>query len=226
MARKILFLDFGGCIDAPGIHPRSVYWNSFSSFYFSRGVDREAFQEAYSLADKQMMASGEATRLGLKEFNRHNIRLIDQNLNSTKSGIGELEALGDQMTLQISAWIKESRIHLQEIRKKTEMGVISNFTGNLSVILREFDLLPLFSSVTESFHAGVSKPDPAIFLSALKKHGLAPEQAAYVGDNLKNDINPARKMGFYTIHFLAKEDKQSDVADASIYSLGELSEFL
>lgn len=230
MAKKMLFLDFGGCIDAPGIHPRNVYWDHFSSFYLEKGIDRERFQEAYSKADLQMMTSGEAAAMGLGEFNRYNIGLIDQHFKSTKSGVSELENIADQMTRQISIWIKESRLHLREIRNKTEMGIISNFTGNLSVILKEFDLNSLFSSVTESFYERVSKPDPAIFLAALGKHGLSPDQAIYVGDNFKNDIQPAKELGFWTVHFMAKGETsgeaKSNLANAHIHSLGEIHSML
>ena len=46
-----------------------------------------------------------------------------------------------------------------------------------------------------SFETGHRKPEPEIFLDALDRVGLAPEQCLMVGDNLTADCIGARKVG-------------------------------
>ena len=93
-------------------------------------------------------------------------------------------------------YIAHSRTALEGL-KGYELGVISNFTGNLEVILREFALRDLFATVTESFYVGCSKPDPRIFRAALGSRD--PRKCLYIGDNPRNDIEPARALGMTTV---------------------------
>jgi putative hydrolase of the HAD superfamily len=191
MVRTILF-DFGGCLDAPGIHSRTLFWDAFLACGLSGPSGREAFQEAYSRADRRMMGNGEAVALAIAEFNRWNCRLIARDL-----GLDESLCLraGDVVTEQMRGFLAHSRSALEPLRGKYELGIISNFTGNLEVILREFELRDFFSSVTESYYAGASKPDARIFLAALSRQPNPPEQCLYVGDNPVNDIAPALALG-------------------------------
>lgn len=47
----------------------------------------------------------------------------------------------------------------------------------------------------------MAKPDPAIFLQAFTALGVSPSECIYVGDNRKNDIEPAEMLGMSVIHF-------------------------
>lgn len=46
---------------------------------------------------------------------------------------------------------------------------------------------------------GAEKPDPAFFERICSTLDLAPNQVAYVGDRLDNDILPARAVGLRTV---------------------------
>jgi len=183
-----LYFDFGGCIDAPGIHTRSLFWDAFLAE--GHQGERSAFQEAYTRADQRMMKSGEAKAMALAAFNRHNASLIAADL-----GVSARSA-GDRVTELMRGHIALSRAALTSLQGY-ELGIISNFTGNLEVILREFALRELFATVTESFYEGCAKPDPRIFLSALG--GRDPRHCLYIGDNPRNDIEPARALGMTTV---------------------------
>ena len=65
MAIRSLFFDFGGCIDAPGIHTRTLFWDAFRAAGLMPADQREVFQEAYTAADQRMMETGEAKAMGL-----------------------------------------------------------------------------------------------------------------------------------------------------------------
>jgi HAD superfamily hydrolase (TIGR01509 family) len=192
---ETVFLDFGGCIDAPGIHSRTLFWEAFLRAGLLPDGERAAFQEAYTQADQQMMASGEARSLGLKAFNRHNGSLIGKTMG-LKANAGANAS--DWVTGEMDRYLRESEPVLKELSERAPLAIISNFTGNLEVILEEYQLRRFFSSVSESFYVGSAKPDAKIFLTALAAQGKPAEACLYVGDNPKNDIEPALTLGFRT----------------------------
>lgn len=223
MGVKFVFLDFGGCIDAPGIHTRTLFWDAFRAEMNFPAEERARFQEAYTLADKRMMETGEAKALGLREFNRHNARLIAQ-ANAYLPSAGE--AAGDRVTRLMDGYLNESREVLTQLAKRVPLAVISNFTGNLEVIMDEFGLRPLFQSVTESFYAGASKPDPAIFRRALATQANEPGACVYVGDNPVNDIAPAKALGMKAVLIHPPGQRRECGADAYVETLRELARWV
>lgn len=55
-----------------------------------------------------------------------------------------------------------------------------------------------------SYRNGCAKPSPALFQKALRmlaNHGIAPQHVAFIGNDMRNDIRPARRAGFQTILF-------------------------
>jgi HAD superfamily hydrolase (TIGR01549 family) len=192
---KRIYFDFGGCLDAPGIHTRTLFWDAFQDEGLVHPDSRAEFQEAYTVADQRMMANGEAASLGLEEFNRHNAKLIAEfgGLDQQKCS-----KAGDRVTSLMRGYLEQSKAELAPFAENYSLSIISNFTGNLELILKEFGLRNFFSSVTESYYAGASKPDLRIFQTALGKHAERPEECMYVGDNPVNDIAPARQLGMKT----------------------------
>jgi HAD superfamily hydrolase (TIGR01509 family) len=220
MTLSFLFFDFGGCIDAPGIHTRTLFWEAFRAESMVPVGGREEFQEAYTRADQRMMETGEAKEMGLRAFNRHNAALIARDLGLD---LGKSIVASDRVSDAMVKYIANSREALLELAPDFHLGIISNFTGNLEVILREFGLRELFHSVTESFEVGHAKPDPRIFEAALATQSFPPEQCLYIGDNPKNDIDPAKKLGLTTV--LIGERRECG-ADGYVGDLRELPRWI
>ena len=76
-----------------------------------------------------------------------------------------------------------------------DLGIISNFDSRLYRVLVELNLGDYFSSITLSSEAGVAKPDPLIFATALEKHHCDSAQAWHVGDSRTEDVEGARAAG-------------------------------
>ena len=55
---------------------------------------------------------------------------------------------------RVKANLSVSRSVLTELRKKYRIGLVTNFYGNMSVVLDEFGLASLFDTVTESAVVG------------------------------------------------------------------------
>src|SRR6185436_15763539 len=62
------------------------------------------------------------------------------------------------------------------------MAVVSNANGTVRERLRLLGLGRFFPIVVDSHEENIEKPDPRVFLPALKALGVAPDRALYVGD--------------------------------------------
>jgi putative hydrolase of the HAD superfamily len=80
-------------------------------------------------------------------------------------------------------------------------GVISNSDGRLEWRLDEIGILDRFDFVIDSAIVGISKPDRRIFQDALKRSGLEPSEAVYVGDYYEVDVRGARAAGLSAVLF-------------------------
>lgn len=76
-------------------------------------------------------------------------------------------------------------------RKGIRVAVVSNSDGSVTESLGRAGLAELFEFVIDSHDVGASKPDPRIFEAALKRMGVAPSDAWYIGDSVFHDVNGA-----------------------------------
>ncbi len=92
-------------------------------------------------------------------------------------------------------------------------------------------LVPLLDSqaIFISDQVGISKPNPKLYSTALRKLGLEPAEVMYVGDNLAHDIAPPQTLGIHTtwIHRSAKPGQDMAIhADHSVADFRELAAIL
>jgi putative hydrolase of the HAD superfamily len=86
------------------------------------------------------------------------------------------------------------------LSNRYKLGVISNEASvSLRIMLCAAGIHKYFDIIIASEETGASKPDPEIFLSATKILKLKPEEIAYVGDELFNDIMPSEKLGMNAV---------------------------
>ena len=84
---------------------------------------------------------------------------------------------------------------LLQLKQKLRLGTISNGNGDLAAI----GLEQHFEVSLAACHFGRAKPDPAIFLAACAALGVAPQQAVYVGDDLRLDVAGAQGAGLRAV---------------------------
>ena len=75
------------------------------------------------------------------------------------------------------------------------LGVISNSHRSLDAFREHFQLDTMVTAAVSSAEHGYMKPHPSIFEAALTQAGVAPGEAAMVGDSLKADIEGAVAAG-------------------------------
>jgi len=79
------------------------------------------------------------------------------------------------------------------------LALLSNFDQRLRPLLRDLGLHPCFEAVTLPADAQAAKPDCRIFEVCLKRLGLPPHRAVYVGDHASHDVKAARAAGLHAI---------------------------
>jgi putative hydrolase of the HAD superfamily len=84
---------------------------------------------------------------------------------------------------------------LQTLRPHFELAVVSNFDGRLRMILEQLGVSQFFSHFFLSSELGADKPDPLIYLRAVKLSRLAPNEVLHVGDDPARDWEAAKAAG-------------------------------
>lgn len=114
-----------------------------------------------------------------------------------------------------------------------KLGIISNLVTSKEIPdwLEQDDLGKYFGAVLLSCVEGIRKPDPRISEKACELLGVRPENCAYIGDNLKRDVEGTRLAGFgmfilYTTPEKLAREKITDEnrPDAIIFDFAELGE--
>jgi HAD superfamily hydrolase (TIGR01549 family) len=111
------------------------------------------------------------------------------------------------------------------------VGVAGNQPPTAKAALESFGLDAHL--ITTSSELGVDKPSPDFFQKILELGGLRPEETAYVGDRVDNDVIPAQAAGMTAVFvergpFGRVHARRGDAAGADIFvkSLSELPDAL
>ena len=113
------------------------------------------------------------------------------------------------------------------------LGVITNAELGFQLSkIEAMGIAPRFEHVIASGEVGHPKPDARIFHAAVSRFGVAPEQAAYVGDRLHTDAIGAAEAGLLGVWLARREPSTAELSEAAaagvavIHSLAELPALL
>ena len=93
---------------------------------------------------------------------------------------------------------------LPHLAKLVKLGSLTNGAGDLEAI----GLAHHFEVSLSAHKIGKAKPDPHVFLLACEALKLQPEQVAYIGDDLRLDVEGAQKAGLTGI-WLNRQHQQA-----------------
>ncbi|WP_137288589.1 HAD family hydrolase [Natronorubrum halophilum] len=86
------------------------------------------------------------------------------------------------------------------------VGVISDVDDAAGKeMLEAFGVREHFDSITTSEAVGRTKPDPAMFETALEKAGVDPQRSLMIGDRYDHDVKGADEMGMRGVAFGAED---------------------
>lgn len=192
--RGYLF-DYGGTLDGEGWH----WFDRTVHLYRSAGCDlpEPLLKRAFYTAELIIAEEACRDRYRLRPLLERHVALQVAVLGDEARGVAS--AVVDGFCAMTEEGWQRSRESLSRLRDVARLGIISNFYGNLQVLLEEAGLSPFLDTVVESAHVGVEKPDPAIYRLAAERLGLPPGEIVMVGDNFDRDVRAARAAGLRAI---------------------------
>ncbi|HEX7975936.1 MAG TPA: HAD family phosphatase [Anaerolineales bacterium] len=111
---------------------------------------------------------------------------------------------GDRVDMELVEYIRL-------LRPRYSMAVLSNAWSDLRASMQnQWGIADAFDEIIISAEVGVAKPDPRIYQIAIKRLNVAPSEAVFVDDFLKN-VEAARATGLYGIQFMSPVQVRSDL---------------
>ena len=233
MEIKGIILDYGGTIDTNGDHWSRIIrdgWNKVGIV-----ANDALFREAYVYGEQELERS-------IQILPAHNFSdLLDIKIQLELQYLAQNghfpPAQVDVKAAEVASYCYEvakentskAKDVLVALSKQYPLVLVSNFYGNLDSVLKDFGLSDCFKKVIESAKVGVRKPSVAILEMGIKALGLKPEEVLVVGDSIKNDIDPAKKLGCQTLLLDGRkwEGEQLSATDINtIQSFDEILRFL
>ncbi|APX96761.1 HAD family hydrolase [Natronorubrum daqingense] len=91
-------------------------------------------------------------------------------------------------------------------RRDVHVGVLSDVDDDAGKqMLERFGVRESFDSITTSEEVGRTKPDPAMFETALEKAGAVPKRSLMIGDRYDHDVKGADEVGINGVAFGAED---------------------
>lgn len=199
---KGIIFDYGGTIDTNGIHWGELIWEQYrqAGAKISHELYREAYVHGERTLGKQRIIEPTDTFHRLLE-KKTAIQFDYLKANTAHDTL--TDTLQQQIVERCYTKAKETIAKNCEIVKavceKRRAVLVTNFYGNMPVVLKEFALDNIFGTIVESSIVGIRKPDPRIFSLGVEAMQLPPEEVVVIGDSYKKDIYPALSIGCKTV---------------------------
>jgi HAD superfamily hydrolase (TIGR01549 family) len=223
------------------------FYNTLASYYPLRedvyidashelGIEVEAKALFTSLAAADIFYRNENSRSPIdKKTVEEQISFYVEYITRILGGAGV--EIGRDAALQILAKIREYKWEfkvyddalstLQILKKRgLILGLISNVAQDMESTYTKLGLQQYLNFKVTSAEVGHDKPRPEIFLAALKKAAVKPEEALFVGDQYQIDIVGARGVGIKAL-LIDRNDYFPDITDCPrIRSLTEITKYV
>jgi putative hydrolase of the HAD superfamily len=172
---------------------------------FAKGlsVSREAIRRGYAKADILFNRANEDEPLSLRspqrrrDFFAEYEQLILETAEApvTRGLAGEIWDLAIAVPKQFTPF-EDTLPALDGLRKRGyRLGIITNLRADLVPLVKQAGLEDCLEFCVNSTLAGSEKPHPPIFLEALRRAKVAPEEVLHIGDQVRSDVAGARSMG-------------------------------
>jgi len=218
---KAVFIDMDGTL----VHmpPDFTPARFLQQVYYKLGfqVELARIERAYEAAEAwwQELFADDYTRWTRENFVEFNRRLL---LRLGLGRKGELTSLAERIQ---DHWERapeesgerlypEARAALEELKARgLSLGILSNRSlHTIRSSLRKHGISDYFQFLIspQAANAPKGKLDPAMWAYALKQAGVAPEEAAHIGDRYDHDVVGARAAGVLPI-LIDREEKHDEV---------------
>ncbi|WP_297066632.1 HAD family hydrolase [Thermococcus sp.] len=106
------------------------------------------------------------------------------------------------------------------------LAVVTSGPSYQRIKLQLTGLEKYFDAIVTREDVKAIKPEPRIFLHALEKLGVGPEEALYVGDSLSQDVYGAKHVGMTAVWINREGAEGYHMADYEIRTLHELRKIM
>ena len=199
---KGIIFDYGGTIDTNGIHWGEFIWEQ----YREAGVDitRDIYRQAYVhgerfLAKNPIIEPTDTFHTLLRKKIAIHFDFLREKLTEKRFSDETAIAIADGCYKKVKETMKTTCAIVGMLAKEYPLVLVTNFYGNMSVVLEEFNLSRYFKEIVESSVVGLRKPDPALFALGVDALGLNPQEIVVVGDSYRKDIFPSSTLGCKTV---------------------------
>lgn len=115
---------------------------------------------------------------------------------------------------------------LDHLIPRYKLHIITNGFKDVQLLkIKKSNLEKYFTTLTTSDEAGVKKPHPDIFYTALEKAKMNPRNCLMIGDSFEADIEGAQHVGMKTMFFNHREEPVSNT-EITIKHLKEIKNYL
>jgi len=219
---KAVLFDLGGTL-IESLNPAEVH-RKILEFHGVK-VSSNDIAKAIS-ANQERHDPREMAKLGKTYWVKWNLKILEQ------LGIEEnREFLAEKID---ELWFEYDNVKaypdvIETIRKLKargiRLGIVTNWLGGeFTQILRKLNLTDYFDVIVGADARRKAKPDKEIFLYAISKLRVRPEEAIFVGDSAKYDCEGARKAGLKPL--LIDRNGRSATKFETITSLTELLKYV
>ena len=119
-----------------------------------------------------------------------------------------------RQTFELRAGVNKTLATLR--RQGIHLGIVSNIDNDqFSQMLTISGLRKSFDTFLTSEDAGSCKPDQIIFLKALEQADCSPQEAAFVGDSVQQDIAGANRCGLHSVLLWSRPNKRPKASEIS-----------
>ena len=222
--KSVLFLDVGYTID----YPASGDWMFTNRFYALAG-DRLKACAAEQIrgaraAGLDYLLKNHLIRDEAEEADRfyHYYRIVSEILGLRLTE-AELISIAWDRTFNMDNYIlyPDAKQAIEALSGIYRLGIISDTWPSIENQLRTLGVRQYFSFATYSFALGVFKPDPRMYLDALRKCGCGARETVFVDDSPQN-LEGAAKLGITPILIAANPASDVETPFRKIHALSEL----
>ena len=199
---KGIIFDYGGTIDTNGIHWGEFIWEQYRKAGI--GITRDIYREAYVygerfLAKNPVVEPTDTFHALLRKKIAIHFDFLRGRVPKMKFSNKDAEKIADGCYDNVKKTMETTCAIVENLSKKYPLVLVTNFYGNMPVVLQEFRLAGYFNSIVESSVVGLRKPDPALFALGVKELGIDSENIVVIGDSYRKDIYPASSLGCRTV---------------------------
>lgn len=199
---KGIIFDYGGTIDTDGIH-----WGELIGEEYDKagiGIGRGLYREAYvhgerSLAKSPIIEQTDTFHTLLKKKITLQFEYLSQQDSQLMLTQEQADKIADACYARVNEALALTRGIVQKLAERYPMVLVTNFYGNMPVVLEEFGLTNYFNSIIESSVVGLRKPDPSLFALGVKALGVEADEIVVIGDSYRKDIYPSSTLGCRTV---------------------------